>query len=159
MIAPSPAMLSFVHTAVVVTLVYAGVLAVYALVMGILAVQEAGFRRRQDHAEDYESVMESPYSIPVSIIAPSYNEELMAVPVLRSLLAQAYPNTEVIAVDDGSTDGTLAAMITAFDLEPRQVFYRSTLDTKPVRMVYRSRTEPRLTVVSKENGGKADALN
>jgi poly-beta-1,6-N-acetyl-D-glucosamine synthase len=159
MIAPSPAMTSFLHIAIAVTLVYAGVLAVYALVMGILAVMEAGFRRRQDHAEDYESVMESPYSIPVSIIAPSYNEEVMAVPVLRSLLAQAYPNTEVIAVDDGSTDGTLAAMIEAFDLEPRQVFYRSTLATKPVRMVYRSRTEPRLTVVSKENGGKADALN
>jgi cellulose synthase/poly-beta-1,6-N-acetylglucosamine synthase-like glycosyltransferase len=95
----------------------------------------------------------------VSIIAPSYNEEVMAVPVLRSLLAQAYPTTEVIAVDDGSTDGTLAAMIEAFDLEPRRVFYRTTLATKAVRMVYKSRTEPRLTVVSKENGGKADALN
>jgi cellulose synthase/poly-beta-1,6-N-acetylglucosamine synthase-like glycosyltransferase len=127
--------------------------------MGILAFIEAGFRRRQNEAEDYASVQESPYSIPVSIIAPSFNEELMAVPVLKSLLAQAYPTTEVIAVDDGSTDGTLAAMIEAFDLEPRRVFFRTTLATKPVRMVYRSRTEPRLTVVSKDNGGKADALN
>ena len=155
----SPAMVSFLETSVTVTFVYAGVLAAYALMMGILAVIEARFRREQDHAEDYESVLESPYSIPVSIIAPSYNEEVMAVPVLKSLLAQAYPTTEVIAVDDGSTDGTLAAMIEAFDLEPRRVFYRSTLATKPVRMVYRSRTEPRLTVVCKDNGGKADALN
>ncbi len=155
----SPAMVSFLETAVTVTFVYAGVLASYAIMMGILAVIEARFRREQDHAEDYESVLESPYSIPVSIIAPSFNEEVMAVPVLKSLLAQAYPTTEVIAVDDGSTDGTLAAMIEAFDLEPRRVFYRSTLATKPVRMVYRSRTEPRLTVVCKENGGKADALN
>jgi biofilm PGA synthesis N-glycosyltransferase PgaC len=158
-IQPTPGVLSFVHTAVVVTFVYSGLLGLYALGMGILAIVEAGFRRRQDHAEDYESVKESSYSIPVSIIAPSYNEELMAVPVLRSLLTQAYPTTEVIAVDDGSTDGTLAALIQAFDLEPRQLFFRSTLETKPVRMVYRSRTEPRLTVVSKENGGKADALN
>ena len=45
-------------------------------------------------------------------------------------------------MDDGSTDGTLAAMIKEFDLEPRQVFYRSSLETKPVRMVYRSRTRP-----------------
>jgi poly-beta-1,6-N-acetyl-D-glucosamine synthase len=155
----SPAMASFLQTSVTVTFVYAGVLAAYALMMGILAVMEARFRREQDHAEDYESVLESPYSIPVSIIAPSFNEEVMAVPVLKSLLAQAYPTTEVIAVDDGSTDGTLAAMIEAFDLEPRRVFYRSTLATKPVRMVYRSRTEPRLTVVCKDNGGKADALN
>ena len=155
----SPAMISFLQTAVVVTFVYAGALAVYALIMGVLAVLEAGFRRKQEHAEDYESVLESPYSIPVSIIAPSFNEEVMAVPVLKSLLAQAYPTTEVIAVDDGSTDGTLAAMIEAFDLEPRRVFYRSTLPTKPVRMVYRSRKDPRLTVVCKDNGGKADALN
>jgi biofilm PGA synthesis N-glycosyltransferase PgaC len=158
-IQPSPAMLSFLQTSVTVTFVYAAVLATYALVMGGLAVAEAALRRRQDQAEDYESVLESPFSIPVSIIAPSFNEEVMAVPVLRSLLAQAYPTTEVIAVDDGSTDGTLAAMIEAFDLEPRRVFYRTTLATKPVHMVYRSRTEPRLTVVSKENGGKADALN
>ena len=156
---PSPAMMSFLQISVVVTLVYAAALGSYALIMGILASIEAGFRRRQDDAEDYRSVQESPYSIPVSIIAPSFNEELMAVPVIRSLLAQAYPTTEVIAVDDGSTDGTLAAMIEAFDLEPRRVFYRTTLPTKPVRMVYRSRTEPRLTVVSKDNGGKADALN
>ena len=155
----SPAVISFLQTAVLVTFVYAGVLATYALGMGILAVLENGFRRKQDHSEDYESVLESPYSIPVSIIAPSYNEEVMAVPVLKSLLAQAYPTTEVIAVDDGSTDGTLAAMIAEFDLEPRRVFYRSTLPTKPVRMVYRSRKDPRLTVVVKDNGGKADALN
>ena len=156
---PSPAMLSFLQIAVTISFVYAAVLGLYALGMGILAFIEAGFRRRQDDAEDYKSVQESPYSIPVSIIAPSFNEELMAVPVVRSLLAQAYPTTEVIAVDDGSTDGTLAALIAAFDLEPRRVFYRTTLSTKPVRMVYRSRTEPRLTVVSKDNGGKADALN
>jgi len=152
-------MVSILETSVTVTFVYAAVLATYALVMGCLAIVEAAQRRREDQAEDYESVLESPFSIPVSIIAPSFNEEVMAVPVLRSLLAQAYPTTEVIAVDDGSTDGTLAAMIEAFDLEPRRVFYRTTLGTKPVRMVYKSRTEPRLTVVSKDNGGKADALN
>jgi len=157
---PAPAgVLAFLHWAILATVIYSGALAVYALTMGILAVIEATFRRRQDHAEDYESVLESAHSIPVTIIAPSYNEELMAVPVLKSLLGQAYPTIEVIAVDDGSTDGTLAAMIKEFDLEPRQVFYRSSLDTKPVRMVYRSRLDPRLTVVSKENGGKADALN
>ena len=159
MIQPTPGMVSILETSVTVTFVYAAVLATYALVMGCLAIVEAAQRRREDQAEDYESVLESPFSIPVSIIAPSFNEEVMAVPVLRSLLAQAYPTTEVIAVDYGSTDGTLAAMIEAFDLEPRRVFYRTTLGTKPVRMVYKSRTEPRLTVVSKDNGGKADALN
>jgi YaiO family outer membrane protein len=101
----------------------------------------------------------SRYTIPVSIIAPAFNEEIMVVPAVRSLLALSYPELEVIIVDDGSTDHTLAALDREFDLEARQVFFRNSLAAKPVRTVYRSRTEPRLTVVSKENGGKADALN
>ena len=81
---------TFLHWAIVITFVYSGVLACYAVVMGILAVMEAGFRRNQDHAEDYESVLESAHSIPVSIIAPSYNEELMAGKTKGGYLARGF---------------------------------------------------------------------
>ena len=142
-----------------VTALYTSALAVYVLSMLTIAARESRFRRRQDDVEDYESVLASRYTIPVSVIAPAFNEEGMVVPAIRSLLAQTYPEFEVIVVDDGSTDGTLAAIAAAYDLEPRQVFFRHTLTAKPVRMVYRSRTDPRLTVLVKENGGKADSLN
>jgi YaiO family outer membrane protein len=149
----------FLRVSFVITAIYTSILAVYVLGMLAIAARESLFRRRQNAVEDYDSVVASRYTIPVSIIAPAFNEEGMVVPAIRSLLAQEYPQLEVIVVDDGSTDGTLAAISAAFDLEPRQAFFRDVVETKPVRMMYRSRTDPRLTVLLKENGGKADSLN
>lgn len=159
MIAWRPEVATFLHFTVAMCGVYVAMLAVYVLDMLSVAVRESRFRRRQDDVEDYEAVLGSRFTIPVSFVAPMFNEEEMAVPVVRSLLAQAYPEFEVIVVDDGSTDGTIAALIEAFDLEQRQVFFRDSLAAKPLHIVYRSRTDARLTVLCKENGGKADALN
>jgi len=149
----------FLHVAYVICAVYLVLLGVYAVGMLWSAMRESRFRHRQEDVEDYATVLGSRYTIPVSVIAPAFNEVDMAVPAIRSLLGQSYPEFEVIVVDDGSTDDTLATINAAYDLEPRQVFFKNVLVAKPVRTVYRSRIEPRLTVVSKENGGKADALN
>jgi glycosyltransferase involved in cell wall biosynthesis len=45
----------------------------------------------------------------VSVIVPAYNAERFVQPALRSILAQTVTDLEVVVVDDGSTDGTLAA--------------------------------------------------
>ena len=42
----------------------------------------------------------------VSVLVPARNEELNIGPCLRSLLGQEYPDFQVIALDDNSTDGT-----------------------------------------------------
>lgn len=42
----------------------------------------------------------------VSICMPAYNVERVLASALTSVLGQTYPKTEVILVDDGSTDGT-----------------------------------------------------
>jgi glycosyltransferase involved in cell wall biosynthesis len=44
----------------------------------------------------------------VSILIPAYNSQEWAADTLRSAIAQTWPNKEIIVVDDGSTDQTLA---------------------------------------------------
>lgn len=97
---------------------------------------------------------------PISIIVPAYNEEAIITASVHSMLQLQYPDFDVIVVNDGSTDGTLGALIREFQLEKFPCAYRARLKTERIRGVYRSRAYPELLVVDKENGkGKADASN
>lgn len=98
-------------------------------------------------------------SPPIALLAPAYNEALTIVESVRSLLSLQYPNFEIVVVNDGSRDDTLAVLIAAFDLAPIQRAYDLAVFHKPIRGLYGSSNQPRLVVVDKENGGKADALN
>ena len=46
----------------------------------------------------------------LAVVLPCYNSEAWLARSIGSVLAQDYPDLQVIAVDDGSTDGTLAAL-------------------------------------------------
>jgi len=74
---------------------------------------------------------------PVSVIVPAYNEGPVLERAIQSLLRLDYPEYEVLIIDDGSPDNTLA---TAAALE-------GNFEGVPIR------------VFSKPNGGKATALN
>lgn len=58
-----------------------------------------------------------------SIVVPTYNRVSTLRPCLRSLLAQDYPNYEIIVVDDGSTDSTPATLAQEFPPEFRRLRY------------------------------------
>jgi len=95
----------------------------------------------------------------VSLIAPAFNMEALIVASVRSLLASDYEPLEVLIVDDGSTDGTTAALIAGFDLVEQPVGDRHAIPTAPIADAYISRSDPRLRVMRKENGGRSDAIN
>jgi cellulose synthase/poly-beta-1,6-N-acetylglucosamine synthase-like glycosyltransferase len=108
---------------------------------------------------DVRRLMRSPLTPPISVIAPAYNEEANIAESVRSLLMLNYPEYEIVVVNDGSQDRTLAVLIERFGLRlvPRSFEYA--VACRPIRAVYESPENPNLVVVDKENGGKADALN
>jgi cellulose synthase/poly-beta-1,6-N-acetylglucosamine synthase-like glycosyltransferase len=96
---------------------------------------------------------------PVSILVPAFNEERTCVASVHSFLSLSYPEFEVIVVSDGSTDGTMQRLTSAFDLVEQDRIWQISVESRPIRTVYRSLKHPNLLVIDKENGGKADALN
>lgn len=71
----------------------------------------------------------------VSVVIAAYNEEPVIARTIRSILLSDYPLTEVLIVDDGSKDATMAEVL--------QV----------------AAEDPRVRLYAQPNGGKAVALN
>ncbi len=115
--------------------------------------------RRSIENEQWRRIIRSPLAMPVSILAPAYNEQHSIVESVHSLLALEYANYDVIVVNDGSSDDTLATLIGHFGVTKVPVQIEYAIACKTIRGVYRSSDYPRLVVVDKVNGGKADALN
>ncbi len=131
---------------------------IYTLLLVLGSRQVSDWVRRRP-LRDFRQVGSSALSVPVTIIVPAYNEQPVIVSSVRSLLASAYRELQVLVVNDGSTDGTLDVLREAFDLVPVERVPRSRLDFQEVRGIYASPGEERLIVVDKANGGKADSLN
>lgn len=98
-------------------------------------------------------------ALPVSVIAPAFNEELTIVESVKALLALEYPHHEVIVVNDGSRDNTIGALIAGFALEKSDRTQIAVLQKTAIRQTYRSSSYPNLLVIDKDNGRKADAVN
>ncbi len=127
----------------------------FLMVLGFFALRS---HRSRQNAEARAVLLNSPLLPEVSIIMPAYNEALTIGQSVRSMLDLQYPHYDVIVVNDGSKDDTMRILIEEFHLckSTRRI---GNAPTQPIRGVYRSRDPIRLTVVDKENGGKADALN
>jgi poly-beta-1,6-N-acetyl-D-glucosamine synthase len=137
-------------------LIFVNLIAVVFLAAGGI---ENTIRRHDDDSTDYETLGESRFTIPVSVIVAAYDEGAVIEATVSSFLGFDYPEFEVVVVNDGSSDDTLERLREGFDLAPYEVFARHVFPTKPVRGIYRSAHHPNLIVVDKENGGKADAWN
>lgn len=104
-------------------------------------------------------ILKAKITPPVSVLLPAYNEEKTIIESVLSMTRMAYPEFEIIVINDGSPDNTLKVLSERFKLRKTRRVYRKQLESKPVRGIYRSAEVPNLLVIDKENGGKADALN
>lgn len=96
---------------------------------------------------------------PVSVIVPAFNDAAAVAATVRAVRELAYSELEIIIVNDGSRDQTLELLMREFSLMPFSEAYRDRRQTRRVRGIYASTLFPRLRLVDKEHGGRADALN
>ena len=108
---------------------------------------------------EYKIMGASHNIIPISVLAPAYNEEVTIVESVKSMLNMDYSNFEIIVINDGSKDSTLQTVIDAFNLHKISYPVRERVVTKKIRGIYYNPDIPRLRLIDKENGGKSDALN
>ena len=108
---------------------------------------------------DYQQILRSDMTLPISLIVPAHNEQKTIVDTVRSLQMLNYPEFEIVVVNDGSKDDTLERLLTAYELRRVDRVYKRSLPTREVKGLYASPLVPNLTVVDKVGGGKADALN
>lgn len=107
----------------------------------------------------YDVILSSRLTLPISILMPAYNEAETIVEAVHAMRLLEYGEFEIIVIDDGSRDETLARLTKVFSLVEVNRPLRSTLPTQEVRGVFAAPGVPNLTVMTKLNGGKADALN
>jgi cellulose synthase/poly-beta-1,6-N-acetylglucosamine synthase-like glycosyltransferase len=130
----------------------------YALLL-VLAIPEIWEQNRLAEDQDLDRLLQSGAPPPISILVPAHNEGTTIEASVTAILTLDYRSYEVVVVNDGSTDDTLDRLQEGFDLYEVPRIYPEQLATRPIRALYRSRTRPRLLVIDKEHGGKADSLN
>lgn len=155
-----------IHIAEAFILVVGYFAVTYYVVMHIyilaVALYSTAALQRSHHMQRFGRVREmlsSRLAPPVSIVIPAYNEAVGIVDAVRSMSIVSYPRLEIVIANDGSSDDTLHVLIEAFGLELVRIPYRADIATAPVKAIYRGRGAVEITVVDKENGGRADALN
>ncbi len=143
-----------------VVLVYFTALQLVLFSLLILSFLDMRRRLAQNFYADYEAVAKSHFAFPISVLVPAHNEEATVVNAVRSVLSLDYPQHEVIVINDGSTDGTLQALVAEFQLKRRELVVRRSIPVEGrIHGLYRSPSIPNLVVIDKGHGGKSEALN
>lgn len=100
------------------------------LFIGILAVTQYFYARFGKYKRSLKK-----FTPQVAVIIPAYNEEVVIIRTVLSILISEYPHMRVIVVDDGSTDRTLQRLKQEFE------------------------NDSHVTILTQENAGKAEAIN
>ncbi|HEX4155052.1 MAG TPA: polysaccharide deacetylase family protein [Acidobacteriaceae bacterium] len=100
------------------------------IIIGICAIIDRFRKRHDDPLGDYHPQ--------VAVLIPAFNEEKVIARTIRSVLMSNYKKLRIIVIDDGSIDNTYAVATETYAKEI---------------------ADGRLTVLTKPNGGKAEALN
>ena len=118
---------------------YSLLLLISYVFLGLFSIGETRTYLRKNKFTDYRLLASSEQVPSVSIIAPAFNEGKTIVENVKSLLSIFYTNLEVIVVNDGSKDDSLARLIKAYDLVETNMFVNQLIPTKEILAVYKSK--------------------
>ena len=110
----------------------------FVLIFRHIILLYAAWRRNRELPTEQSTL----YYPKISIIIPAYNEEAVIQDSLSSLLQLDYPDYEVIMIDDGSSDKTVAIA--------RRILSKHTATNN---------SSPSLRIITQTNSGKSSALN
>ena len=96
---------------------------------------------------------------PISLLLPAEEPSEAVVARVASLLDLDFPEYEVVVVVDPAQEDVRIALESAFGLRVFPEAHWRRLKAAPVRAIYHAALAPRLRVVEKEAGDRADALN
>lgn len=140
-------------------LVYFAILALIYAASALLGLHSIVVYSRELSPVALRDLVEHDYYKPVSILVPAYNEQDSIVANISSMLKLHYPRFEIVVSVDGATDETLERLVRHFGLVTEPLAFRRSVETQPIRAVYRAPDRSQLLVVEKENGGRGDAIN
>ncbi|MDP4200422.1 MAG: glycosyltransferase [Bacteroidota bacterium] len=112
---------------------FAAIIAAIARMLAIAALAITQWRREREERSVPLVLDHAPPKI--NVIIPAYNENIVVIRTIETVLASRYPSFNVTVVDDGSTDDTFAIVADKY------------------------KDHPGVQVFTKPNGGKASALN
>jgi cellulose synthase/poly-beta-1,6-N-acetylglucosamine synthase-like glycosyltransferase len=131
------------------------------LMLTVLAAISNWRQARQIEFAGFDESFTDPLPIGVSVLMPAFNEESTIVDSVQAMRALRYPDFEIIVIDDGSSDQTMARLIDHFAMVEAPIVVDTAVPMLgAVRATFIAPGgDTSLLLVQKDNGGKADALN
>lgn len=125
----------------------------------LLSIKEVFVQLKKSKLINYKSMLASKMVYPISILLPVHNEQDKIIECVKSLNMLRYPEFEIIVINNGSTDKTLALLIKEFGLKKITKTYDRRIPAKDVQSFYQSSFENNLLVIDIENSTTGEALN
>jgi cellulose synthase/poly-beta-1,6-N-acetylglucosamine synthase-like glycosyltransferase len=132
------------------------------IVYSVLMISSMPQIIRRYQAEEFGNIgklLNSEFSIPISIIMPTYNFGLATLDAVYSVIESDYLNNHLIIVNDGSTDNTLELLVDALQLYKVPPAIKQRIQTAKIRGYYRSRIHPNVVLIDKEHSNTGDTMN
>lgn len=146
-------------------LIYVGVFFIIYLIgystylfLSVIVGSNVLFEKRRN--ESLKNELKHDYYVPISILIPAFNESITIIKTILSILDVEYKLFEIIIIDDGSNDDTSQKLIDYFNMYEVNRPINKLIHCKNEEFIYETFDQKvQITLIRKENGGKADSLN